>query len=111
MTRGGKRPRAGRPRENGTGSTLSVYLSTSDRAELEAEAGDRTVASHLRDTWTRTRAAISEIESMIRGCKLTESTARGKQLETVETQRRTLEFVLGLLTGRDAALKEARRRT
>jgi hypothetical protein len=31
-------------------------------------------------------------------------------LEVAETQRRTLEFVLGLLTGRDAALKEARRR-
>ncbi len=40
---------------------------------------------------------------MIRGCKLTESTARGKQLKVVETQRRTLEFVLGMLTGRKSA--------
>jgi hypothetical protein len=50
VTRGGKRPRAGRPRENGTGSTVSVYLSTEHRAELERVVRfPETLASFIRD--------------------------------------------------------------
>ncbi len=103
MPRGGKRPGAGRKPSPSTarriphsiGLTVREFRASQDALE-PAEPWPDFVREAL-EQHPRTRVAIAEIEDMIRGCKLTEATAKGESLRTTETQRRTLVFVLGLL--------------
>jgi hypothetical protein len=76
-----------------------VWLTEAERGELEDDRGDQAVADFAREalaTLPRYRSAIAEIEDMIRGCRLAEK-AGGNSGRCAETQRRTLEHVLGLL--------------
>lgn len=101
--RGGKRAnQTGRPMRAGTPSAyrIDVWLTEAERGELEDERGEQPIADFAREalsTLPRYRIAVAEIESMIAGCDLTLSTAHGNYRKMVEHQRRTLEFVLGLL--------------
>ena len=118
MTRGGKRPGAGRPKSTAPtdrriprsiGLTVAEFRASHDALEPHEEWPD--FVREAIEQHPRTRVAIAEIESMIRGCDLTISTAQGNYRKTTETQRRTLEFVLGLLRkpARKAGLAAARR--
>jgi hypothetical protein len=103
VTRGGKRPGAGRPKSTtpadrriprSIGLTVAEFRASHDALEPHEEWPD--FVREALEQHPRTRVAIAEIEDMIRGCDLTLSTAQGNYRKTTETQRRTLEFVLGL---------------
>ena len=103
MARGGARPGAGRKPSSSTarriphsiGLTVREYRASQDALEA-CELWPDFVREAL-EQHPRTRVAIAEIEDMIRGCDLSLVGAQGNYRATIETQRRTLAFVLGLL--------------